>query len=267
MFLKIFRHEFKKLFSVTFILFGAQLLLGLFVGVSVRIMTEMESALNVFIASSLSGVMMFSILAMGVVCAAISILIVYRFYRSISSDEAYLTFSLPATTKEQLGARFLVMYLYNLISYVVLILAIGICVLTAVSFPQISEMLSSVMENLRELFLQLDVSAVLYSVEGIFALLVFSLLSVSETMFAVILAHVAAKKHKAGATVGMLIALGYAEGILFEIVTLPVTLALAVSGRYTLQVSYFLTMILAIAFLVVCSVVSYRLIDRKLNLD
>ena len=112
MLLKIFRHEFKKLRSVSFILYGAMIVLGVIIGVSSRAFfrsVESDSASNGFLVATSSMMIMVSVLALSGVLTVAEICVIYRFYRAVSSDEAYLTFTLPVSMKEQFWARFLVM--------------------------------------------------------------------------------------------------------------------------------------------------------------
>ena len=269
MLLKIFRHEFKKLRSLSFILYGAMIVLGVIMGVSCRVLfrsMESDSTTNGILVATSSMMIMVSGLAVAAVSTVLEICVIYRFYRAVSSDEAYLTFTLPVSMKEQFWARFLVMLLYTVLSFLALSVAVALFALIAIP----SYALNDFFENIKTIFAEIvqsgSAEAWLLIVEGIVCLIASLLMNVAETMLAVLLAHSLSRKHKAGTTIGMLIGLGYVQGIILRLITIPFAVATSL-GTLSVHLIISITAIACAALFVVSVVWSLRLLNKKLNLD
>ena len=269
MLLKIFRHEFKKLRSVSFILYGAMILLGVIIGVSSRELLrslDSDSTSNGFLVATSSMMIMVSVLALSGVLTVAEICVIYRFYRAVSSDEAYLTFTLPVSMKEQFWARFLVMLVYSVLSSLALSVAVALFVLIAIP----SYAINGFFEDMKTIFATIvqsgSAEAWLLIVEGIVCVVAYFLMSLAETMLAVLLAHSLSRKHKAGATIGVLIGLGYVQGIVLRLITIPFAVSTSL-GTASVHLMVSITAIACAALFAGSVVWSLRLMNKKLNLD
>ena len=262
MLLKIFRHEFKKLRSVSFILYGAMILLGVIIGVSSRELLrslDSDSTSNGYLEMMTTMMIMVSMIALSVVLTVAKIFVIYRFYRAVSSDEAYLTFTLPVSMKEQFWARFLVMLVYSVLSSLALSVAVAMFALIALPSDAIKELFEGVQSGSAEVWLLI--------VEGIVCGVAYLLMNLAETMLAVLLAHSLSRKHKAGATIGVLIGMGYVQGIVLNVITIPFIVAMPSLGSASAHLVMCVTAIACAALFAGSVVWSLRLMNKKLNLD
>lgn len=128
MFTKLLKHEFKSQAGLLSILSAAALGAGLLgSGVMWYIANVVEGnrggseiAIGMFLAMLLFMGMIFLIAAYSI---AVTILLVYRFYKRHFSDEGYLTFTLPATTHQLLLSSIANIAIWSLISVVVVFLS------------------------------------------------------------------------------------------------------------------------------------------------
>ena len=104
MFLKLFKHAFRRSAKIAFILSCISVGIGLFSGGFYAIASNFSE--NVYIktlATVMLGMATFGISALNL-C---SLIIVYNHFRkAVTTDEAYLTFTLPATPRQQLCSRY-----------------------------------------------------------------------------------------------------------------------------------------------------------------
>ena len=85
-------------------------------------------------------------------------------------------------------------------------------------------------------------------------------------MLAVLLAHSLSRKHKAGATIGVLIGLGYVQGIVLRLITIPFAVSTSL-GTAAIHLVLSVTAIACAALFAGSVVWSLRLMNKKLNLD
>ncbi len=270
MLLKIFRHEFKKLRSVSFILYGAMILLGVIIGVSSRELLrslDSDSTSNGYLEMMTTMMIMVSMIALSVVLTVAEIFVIYRFYRAVSSDEAYLTFTLPVSMKEQFWARFLVMLAYSVLSSLALSVAVALFALIALPSDAIKELFEGMKTVIATIVQSGSAEAWLLIVEGIVCGIAYLLMRLAETMLAVLLGHSLSRKHKAGATIGVLIGMGYAQGIVLNVITIPFIVETPSLGTASVHLVLSVTAIACAALFAGSVVWSLRLMNKKLNLD
>ena len=112
MFLKLFKHSFKRSAKTVIMLSIISVGISLLSGVFYRVTANFENTYLKALAGILLSLSTFGISAMGF-C---SIVLVYNnFRKAVATDEAYLTFTLPATPKQQVASRYLSILLWDVI--------------------------------------------------------------------------------------------------------------------------------------------------------
>ncbi len=110
MFLKIFKHAFKRPSRNVLTLIAVGFALALFAGVTVPISNSFNTEENykiVSIFSTLKGLATFTTYILFVISVSA---VFSEFKKSVATDEAYFTFTIPASAKQQLFARFLAIF-------------------------------------------------------------------------------------------------------------------------------------------------------------
>ena len=168
--------------------------------------------------------------------------------------------------KEQFWARFLVMLVYSVLSS--LALSVSVALFALIAIP--SYAINGFFENIKTIFATIVQSGSaevwLLIVEGIVCVVAYFLMSLAETMLAVLLAHSLSRKHKAGATIGVLIGLGYVQGIVLRLITIPFAISTSL-GTASIHLVLSVTAIACAALFAGSVVWSLRLMNKKLNLD
>ena len=113
MFLKIFKHAFFRPLKTVVTMIIVNVAICVLSGVLSRLADAFKDNVTLFTTfTSLAGLLASSVS----IFAVIEMIAVYgAFYKAIATDEAYLTYTLPASTKVQLGARFLSLLAWGLI--------------------------------------------------------------------------------------------------------------------------------------------------------
>ncbi|HHV10342.1 MAG TPA: hypothetical protein GXX75_08715 [Clostridiales bacterium] len=163
---KLLKHELKA---------TGRLLLPLFLILAVlTVMNRIVSYLDIFkgVLSVIPGLIIFaytiSIIAVFVVT---SVLIIYRFYKNLMTDEGYLMFTLPAKTRELIDSKLIISFLWSLVSIAAVILSLIVVFSGYSYYPDMKHALAMLF---RELASSLGNYATLFYVE----LIVMTLLSI-----------------------------------------------------------------------------------------
>ena len=131
MLLKLFRHDFRALSRAqvpVLIAVAAAAVLGFFnmlvlAGTgSGQFVYEGSAGHTLLLSTSIGGTLLVST-ALAAALSVLSVLIFVRFYRSMVTDEAYLTFTLPVTAGQLIGAKFLASAVWFLIGGIAILLA------------------------------------------------------------------------------------------------------------------------------------------------
>ncbi|MCR4906200.1 MAG: hypothetical protein K6A33_08970 [Clostridiales bacterium] len=134
MLVKLFRHDFRahsRMQIPVLIAISAAAVLGFFnmlflAGTgSGQLISEESDGYVLMLGAAISGTFLI-FLALGIAMAVMSVLIFVRFYRSMVTDEAYLTFTLPVTAGQLIGAKFLASAVWFLIGSAALAIAGGL---------------------------------------------------------------------------------------------------------------------------------------------
>ncbi|MBE6724529.1 MAG: hypothetical protein E7576_04920 [Ruminococcaceae bacterium] len=220
MFLKLFKYDFKGLgrwMWPVMIGIGGAAVLGflntLFLGGTSRLDTSSAGA-SVMLMSAVGGTALVA-MALAAAVTVIFVLIFVKFYKSMVTDEAYLTFTLPVTAGQLIGSKFLAAAVWTLIGGVVI--ACASCVIAA-------GLLISGGPELREDFFWIlgDVADTL--LENLGTVLLFFLFSLIRSIrgyfqitCAILFGASVVRKYKALAAVGMVLAVNFAVNLILSV--------------------------------------------------
>ncbi len=130
---KLIKHEFRATGRIMLPVLGAELLLSILAGFSVRGLGRVESQgfLSVTYVSTLT-VFFLGLFALGVVAM---VLMIQRFYRNLLRDEGYLSMTLPVSTDEQIWAKLIVSFVWFAAVTLLILLAmlLMICIGSSIS--------------------------------------------------------------------------------------------------------------------------------------
>ena len=185
------------------------------------------------------------------------IFICLRFYRSTATREGYLTFTLPASTNQILFSKFLVSFLWAVLTIAVTLFALF--VLCAVGFDsEITFM--AIRQILKSETFDFILSFIMGYINSILAIYA----SISLGQFV--------RDHRVIASIAFYAAIYTAQQIVSLVVLIPVMIGTGIfSAGDTLNYSAtgmltIISLIISVVFSVIFYVISERILDRKLNL-
>lgn len=207
-------------------------------------------------------VLIFLILALVAYGVGSELLLLYRFYKSKFTDEGYLTFTLPVTSRQIFLASFLNMAIWMAIIGLVIMLSVGMMVLVSivtsgvfnyVDYSEIRESFSMMLESLDgENLVWLSPIAGLVS-------FVYSLVMM---MTSVSVGAVLAKKHKLLAAFGIYYGISMVSGILNSLLSMVMTFSASPSMNVLYLGQIGIQAVLAVGGFFL----STYLMEKKLNL-
>ena len=225
MFLKIFSQEIKKTYKTMLLLLGLQLgvatLFGLYLFILGKAADPANENVNLRILVGLGNVGAYTApLGIAVFLIIDFIFILYRFFKAVSTDEVYFTFSIPAKPSEQYFARLLVIYLWSFIALASTVLSAVIFVAFSVgSIFDLRDAVQGIFEVVRSIFSDQDSAyiAVMIIVEMVLS----CVFIVAEYSSSVLIANRLAKRYKGAATVISVVIINYVlQAVLSTVFTL-----------------------------------------------
>ena len=145
---KLIKHEFRATGRIMLPLLGAELLLSVLAGLSIRGLDRMENMGFLGVTYVLTLVVFFlGLFALGVVAF---VLMIQRFYKNLLRDEGYLAMTLPVSVDEQIWAKLLVSFVWFLAVAVLSAVTMGLMLAIGARMPSLSTMFN--WEDLREVF-------------------------------------------------------------------------------------------------------------------
>ncbi len=135
MFAKLLKYEWRSNRNILGILSIIALGIGVVGGVDLRMFQLLEhmptdsdiaELLLVWTIMILIGGVVFCLIALGIYTTAVSVILLYRFYKHNFTDEGYLTFTLPVSSTQIYWASFLNMLLWSVISAAVVMVSVYI---------------------------------------------------------------------------------------------------------------------------------------------
>ena len=280
MFSKLLKHEWKANAALLGLLSLCAIGAGLLGGGVLWAIRALSEQANEQLQGSLTGIsglstlLFFLILSIAAYAFAVLFINVMRFYKSRYTDEGYLTFTLPVTAKQIFLSSFVYMLLWQVISVVVV--AIAMACMLLIGLPK------EVLETIK------PIASVLTGLDGILETLpgyrLYSVLLTVQVVFkpvygivllmtSVTLGAVIAKKHKIWTAIGMYfgiqLAVGIVESILSAVPTLMLLFAGLMGGEnylYNLSVTAGLGIALQVGLSIGFFFLSTNLMRKKLNL-
>ena len=264
---KLIGYETKAFGRIMLPLYGAMLAFALFTGLSIRFLPE-------DIMQGLPGVLIFMLYTFLMLAIIIMtcVLSVTRFYKNLLGEEGYLMFSLPTDTATLIASKVISVVIWSTLSAIVAVLSIALSVLGAggiepfrdiiefMSYPEIVERLPSVL-GVTTMTVLIIIIGTAASIVRIYAGIAIGHQFNSHRILFSILALVAF--NVIGTTLSSILgSLGYYSGVfdslsrIFDADTLQ--------GLYLAQTGM---IVLALVQVVFFGLLTWVLLDRKLNLE
>lgn len=260
MFSKIFKTEFVKNAKTFLIIMGVMLGISLISGLS-GLASYDEKGRSVgwiSFACRMINALTYPIIMFG--CAALVYVLFGSFYRAVATDEAYLTFTLPASMKDQFFARLLVIIVWLAIFFAAMILSFVLAFM-----PTLLKQGVNFAPAFGELFKNMTVNSFFISLEVFLLVAGGVLFLISEVVFAILFSNRLARRKKTGKVIGSLVLMGF-----FFVVAFAFLLSgLVNSGFFNVPVHvilwFFILLVAGIDFLMLF--LSYRYLSKGLNVD
>ena len=258
---KLIKHEFKDTMRLFLPIFGLIAVLTPVFSLMVSLGSKYDGVsddavygLDLVFGSGIAG---YLLLLFGLMIVT-QILIVIRFYRTMATKEAYLTFTLPAKTHAILFSKWLVSMIWYIIACILAVSSVFAVLLiaTPVTMDHISTVFSSIFKFLNyEDFFTLTLLAL------------FILISLSVTilrMYTSVMIGQLAKTHRVALSIGVYLGLSQGLQIIFAMLSIPffilfpdidnvnLILAICCVGYGVLSAAFY--------------VVTYYLTSKKLNI-
>ena len=225
--------------------------------------------------TGLSSALGFIFLALGAYLFAVQFITLYRFYKNKFTDEGYLTFTLPVSTKQIFLSSFL-----NIMAWLVISIVVVAASVAMIIFIGASGFLKEYRVELQYLYqnifgvLQEELSNEpgygFYQVLNGITMCISPIYSVIVLMSSITIGSVLAKKHKILATIGIYYCINAAVGIVESVLAMvPIVFMFANYAELYyvyMDVILGLTLILQVGLCFGGYVLSTRLMRNKLNL-
>ena len=212
------------------------------------------------------------VIAAAVYAVAIRILVLYRFYRRLFTDEGYLTFTLPVTTHQILLSGFVSMSVWTLLAAVIALLTGGVVLSSMFSMMNVLtgmndiNMLEDIAQELQWIFMGNgdDLAIQIISIVASF------LAGIIQPMVSLAQGSIVAKKNKLLAGIGIYFGINMVvsavSGIVNVIAVLGDELITYNTGNYTATLTILLPALVSLALAIGGYFLTHYLLDKKLNL-
>lgn len=221
---------------------------------------------NIFV-FSLWGAVAMIIMAISAVTIVSFFVVVYRYYKSMYTDEAYLTFTLPVKSGRIVTSKFIVSYAWVLISTLAAIISMAFIVLTYVYMASGGlEPIFEFLSEMREMFLSM------YSTEYFIVIAVMlGLMALVSPALTVLFAYASvsigcqlASKHKVLASIGVYFLLSTCSSMVYY----TVSFITQVLVRFDMSVTSSLIVLgvnvaVSVVLCIVLGLIVRRLADRR----
>ncbi|HBR30471.1 MAG TPA: hypothetical protein DD733_00150 [Clostridiales bacterium] len=283
---KLLKYEFKSTSKTMIPLLLSTLALSILTSVIMTISIRNiessieENALSNVLMSLFATFSIFSLFAIFASAVVLTIFLFARYYKNFFADEGYLTFTLPATTGQQLTSKFISGFVWTVLGMITIIIS-GIIILlfgTATSGEVINKELYNVIGNiLSELKDQVGTSNyILYITEIIVSFMVSCAYRLLMIYLAITLGGIIARKHKILSAVGFYILISFVISSL----TSTVTSSMFISTFSVIDedeiINAFISIphrlllfdiVLSAIFALAAYISNYLLLKKKLNLE
>lgn len=259
MFLKIYKHSFLAPLKTLIPLIIIHLCEGIIGGVSARVLPAFEE--NVMLYTMFTTLSSLSTMAISVLAFVEIIIVFSSFRKAVSTDEAYLTYTLPATAGQQLGARTLSIATWYVITTAITYVSLAVFMALSGGSP-IFEMTGGI---------ELGEDFSMFTVELVILVIVINASVLVHVIFGILLSQKFATKTKTKSANALTALIGFAEAFLLVFIFIMVMVGLLTSENIAnVEVSlhiiiwFFIALFSALGGL--CYFLSYKLMSRWLNL-
>lgn len=254
---KLFKHEFKATYRFYLPIYIALAILITLACVYLKI-TEHFDVNELFLSITMPLGTVVGVLAILFTLISPYIFICLRFYRSTATREAYLTFTLPATTNQILLSKFLVSLIWAVLTAAVTLLAL--LVLAAVGID--AELTFSAIREFLN-YSQFDVMT--------FLSFVFGYINSILAIYAAISLGQFVRDHRVIASIAFYVAIYMVQQIVSLVVLIPIMIGTGVFSNpddalADMGILSWTSIGISILFSVIFYLISNRILDRKLNL-
>jgi len=285
MFSKLLKHEWKANWGLMSVLALAVIGAALVGTIALRVLVNYgdkiaESESFLFLLLFPLGMLVFvSFMALAIYAAAVSFVMMFRFYKNKFTDEGYLTFTLPVKTSQIFLSSALNMLIWMVISVVLVVVLAAVMILFGTATDGLINMqiirsftgMEDFWEMMGEIFGQILGDS--YGVLGLVTLVVTPIYSVVLWMTCITLGAVVAKKHKILAAIGISYGANIVLNIISSVVSVLPSLVLIGNpnpGDAEMQAYFTLSIVVQLVVLVGVTVGGYflstHLMKNKLNL-
>lgn len=284
MFWKLLKHELKSqsriLLLLSGIMLGVSVLGGVLVWVLMNQFDPMMASDDFMPVAFMILSMLFLILLiimLSVYVYAVTILLIYRFYKRHFSDEGYLTFTLPVSTHQLLFSSGVCMLIWQIISQIVFFIGyamiygaffVGMGSATGLTAAEWNIVWESMSELMSEMFLH--GSTWLYIPLYIFAMITSSLSSIVLPMTSFTIGATLSKKHKLLVGIGIYVAMNMVittATSFVSVFSIFSDMAISVSTAMpSMYITLLVTGLMGLAITVGGYFLTHHLMTKKLNL-
>lgn len=280
MFAKLLKYEWKSNAKLLGILSAAAVLLGILGTVVSDIAFSLiynafvfeDDAIEITFGLSLLFVLLFILLSIAAYSVSVQFVLAYRFYKNKYTDEGYLTFTLPVTSKDIFMSSAVNMTIWFSISAVIgFVSMVGIF---GAMFYNI-RFFNDIDDIIELMFHSLTVTESALLIVQIASILVSSaaslLVSVVSIITSITIGSVIVKKHKILTSVGIYFAINFGMSIVTSIVTsVPEIIGMFLINNTAMMVCQSIAVLFQVILYGILCVVGYKvcinLMDNKLNL-
>lgn len=251
---------------------------------ALRIMQTIDNTKNAswILTSALALIFVSTILALLAFSVFSEILIMYRYYTHLFTDEGYLTFTLPVKTSSILNSKLINALIWSVYTVLVVFFCIFLYVIFGTAEEGlINSKIFTEIKNALELLTQTYSAWVIlkYIVEIVVIFIISLLYGVLSIYLALTIGSIIAKKHKILAAIGIYYGLNIVMSIFVMIVNFIFTFTVAnsyqdsYSSNYEIaidrvfDISFFINAASFLVFSIVAYFVTRHLLKNKLNLS
>ncbi|MBQ9991204.1 MAG: hypothetical protein IJP31_09750 [Lachnospiraceae bacterium] len=274
---KLIKHEWKRLWKVPTVLLALLLALAVGTGLTFSRPVLESEAVGLDIVMVISGLIWITFfIALVGISFAITIYLALQFYKSMYSDEGYLTHTLPVTSVQLLTSKGLVVSIWTVLCSLGIILSILIAGSMAVhSFPEMDwqTMWMEIQTEWQELLIALEMEGVNMSqliVPGIIGIVISVFYGTALIIGSLTIGQLA-RKHRIAFSFLAGIVISWLVSALQSIIQIPISFQLTFNqslGIFPYMVgSLWIQDILYAIVTVVLFIVSNNIIKNRLNLE
>ena len=274
---KLIKHEMSETSRIILPLIAYSLIAGivaggLIAGIIYASASVEASPLMTLLVSSMGITTFILILAIFAVSTAVFIILIYRFYKTMFSDEGYLTFTLPVLPGNIVFSKFITAYIWIILTALAVIIDIGIIAVTATLSIGVSPAL--ILSFIKEIYLSIagaivsDGYIIPYLIETVIYALISPMLAILTAYTAVTIGCQLTSKHKLLASIGFYFVINTCSSIIFSVISGALTmLMISVDPMLYMIVSMGINIVLVVIICIIFDIIIRRTISRKLNLE